>query len=422
MVHPSRKCLPAASLECEISRSQGTQGPIPGYEMQGPSCNSLVALAITEQSEEQHTSTSANIVALAHSMPGAVHTTLQDVELEPTVNHNIVEGTTSGPDVHMEDVHDEFQTEGFGWEAENRVIRQKSSLNIAGRDANVSMNNTNHKFKFLKETIDINNLGALGIQEGHFDTNAAVQFNNVFNRWFKLYYSADPDKPCSTAGVAFVLNKKFVDTDNIREHVLIPGWALMIAVPWKGESLNILNIYAPNRPEERDEMWKTLWLCWANNPELPFPHVVLGDWNFVEDPADRNSGAAEFIPESFTRFKHLLRPQDGWRSTFPDAREYTCSQFRRSADSEDLHSSYSRIDRIYVALATQLQKDVELQQYSDRDPANNIQTLWEKFKSDVTIYGKHCFRFIKTDSTRQIRSWRAQLKIAIHDEEMTREE
>jgi hypothetical protein len=30
VVHPSRKCLLAASLEREISRIQGTQGPIPG--------------------------------------------------------------------------------------------------------------------------------------------------------------------------------------------------------------------------------------------------------------------------------------------------------------------------------------------------------------------------------------------------------
>ncbi|KAJ7829634.1 hypothetical protein B0H13DRAFT_2372455 [Mycena leptocephala] len=71
----------------------------------------------------------------------------------------------------------------------------------------------------------------------------------------KLYHSAYPEKPSSTAGVAFVLNKKFVDTENIREYDLIPGRAHMIVIPWhKGESLNILNIYAPNRPEEQDQM------------------------------------------------------------------------------------------------------------------------------------------------------------------------
>jgi hypothetical protein len=48
-----------------------------------------------------------------------------------------------------------------------------------------------------------------------------------------------------------VLNKRFLDTENIREYELIPGRALMIVIPWHdGEFLNILNIYAPNRAEE----------------------------------------------------------------------------------------------------------------------------------------------------------------------------
>jgi hypothetical protein len=66
------------------------------------------------------------------------------------------------------------------------------SLNIAGRDTNMSMHNRNHKFQFLKQTIDSNNLGVLGLQESHFDPDSATQFNNIFNRWFKLFYSAHP--------------------------------------------------------------------------------------------------------------------------------------------------------------------------------------------------------------------------------------
>jgi hypothetical protein len=51
----------------------------------------------------------------------------------------------------------------------------------------------------------------------------------------------------------------------------------MIVVPWhNGESLNILNIYAPNRLEERDKMWKELRKKWADEPQLPFPTVALG--------------------------------------------------------------------------------------------------------------------------------------------------
>jgi exonuclease III len=179
-------------------------------------------------------------------------------------------------------------------------------------------------------------LRVLGIEEFHFDTDSATQFNNIFGRWFKLYHLDHPEKPCSTAGVAFVLNKKFLDTENICEFELIPGRALMIVVPWHNrKSLNILNVYAPNRRDERDKMWKDLWKKWADDPHLPFPNIALGDWNFVEDPMDRNSGTAETVPDSFKRLKDLLRFHDGWRATFPDSRDYTCLQQRKDQVSED---------------------------------------------------------------------------------------
>ncbi|KAJ7150456.1 hypothetical protein C8R43DRAFT_951432 [Mycena crocata] len=69
VVHPSRECLLAASSEDEISRSQGTQGPIPGYHNSGPFCDGSVALAVTDQSEEQQVDTSPNISALTEHLP-----------------------------------------------------------------------------------------------------------------------------------------------------------------------------------------------------------------------------------------------------------------------------------------------------------------------------------------------------------------
>ncbi|KAJ7182306.1 hypothetical protein C8R43DRAFT_940463 [Mycena crocata] len=69
VVQPSRQCLPAASSECEISRSQGIQGPIPGYRTLGPSCDSSVALAITEYGEERHYTTTPNTNTLVSCPP-----------------------------------------------------------------------------------------------------------------------------------------------------------------------------------------------------------------------------------------------------------------------------------------------------------------------------------------------------------------
>jgi hypothetical protein len=78
--------------------------------------------------------------------------------------------------------YSEMHTDVQSWENENLAIRKRhkppkalksgkftrlnltvGSLNIAGHEANISMHHRNHKCKFLKETIDINNLGILGI-------------------------------------------------------------------------------------------------------------------------------------------------------------------------------------------------------------------------------------------------------------------
>lgn len=100
VVHPSRMCLPAASSEYEISRSQGTQGSIPGYQMQGPFCNGSVALTVTGQSEEQRVSTSPNISGSTKHLSG----TRLNAELETTNYRNIVEGTDQTVDGAVEDM------------------------------------------------------------------------------------------------------------------------------------------------------------------------------------------------------------------------------------------------------------------------------------------------------------------------------
>ncbi|KAJ7081669.1 hypothetical protein C8R44DRAFT_652979 [Mycena epipterygia] len=164
-----------------------------------------------------------------------------------------------------------------------------------------------------------------------------------------------------------------------------------------------------------------------------------------------------WVPDSFKRLKDLLCLQDGWHATFPDTRVYTCVQHRTNRQTNELHDSYSRLDRICVinwhfqnsrgweitqcpissdhrliitkftcrpeeqpgtgrwsmplyllktrkfmkrvqALAVQLLKDLDSLQLSERDETKNIQTLWAKFKWDIIAYGKHCSRFILNES------------------------
>ncbi|KAJ7156685.1 hypothetical protein C8R46DRAFT_813198, partial [Mycena filopes] len=243
---------------------------------------------------------------------------------------------------------------------------------------------------------------------------------------------------------------------------LDPGRALMICVPWnKGQSLNVLNIYAPNSPRERDELWKRLWVKWRDDPHLPLPDIILGDWNFVEDARDRLSGGKTTVPASFMRLKTLLQMEDGWRNTFRDERQYTCVQHRTNPITGSRFTSRSRLDRIYVKhnifdscrgwnidqtqvrsdhslaavqivsraeqtpgrgrfslplyllktrkfteeiqrLGKVLKHDHDKLKDSPRKGDHNIQTLWAQFKHDTIEHAKKCSLLIETEDSRNL--------------------
>jgi hypothetical protein len=79
------------------------------------------------------------------------------------------------------------------------------------------------------------------------------------------------------------------------------------------------------------------------------------------------------------------------------------------------------MDKVQM-LPAQLMKDLHDLEGSECDPDKNIRVLWAKFKIDVTTYGKHSSRYITNETTRLIRTWRAQLKIDVYDCDMPQED
>ncbi|KAJ6506686.1 Endonuclease/exonuclease/phosphatase [Mycena sanguinolenta] len=407
VVPPSRQCLSAASSENEISRSQGNQGPSPDYHMHDPSCSSSVALAIAEYDEERHNSITPNMntpvscppmIPAGDNVPGGPQSAhivsgtkrklnwlTEELAIDedmpngnPANSHN-TDGnySQSSSQLNLDDILDEIPQD---WEIINQEIRERNkppklsptakstrsslnlvSQNLAGRDIGLPMSHSSHKFKFLKNTIDMRCIGIMALQETHLDQPAADQFDDIYQSWFKLLFSSHPENPTATAGVGFILNKKLIDTEHVLTYDLVPGRAIMISVPWhKGEVLTVLNIYAHNKPHEQNDLWTKLWEKWRDNPNLPFPSVLMGDWNFVEDTKDRLATTQRnannntlpnpipSIPASFQRLKSLFKLEDGWRSTFPDTLHYTCVQYRTNAKTGIKYESRSHLDRIYV--------------------------------------------------------------------------
>ncbi|KAG2738232.1 DNase I-like protein, partial [Suillus brevipes Sb2] len=183
-------------------------------------------------------------------------------------------------------------------------------------------------------------IGILCLQETHLTEEHENQINTLYSRRLRVINSKDRERPGSSAGVAFVLNKELTNTENIEFKEIIPGRALILKTRWhNNEELTILNIYAPNNPAEHYNFWTTIKdsEMGRNNQQID---LLLGDFNLTEDPLDRAPARMdnEAATDALRDLRETLNVHDSWRKTHPTSRLFT---FYSNANS------YSRLDRIY---------------------------------------------------------------------------
>ena len=197
------------------------------------------------------------------------------------------------------------------------------------------------KWNVIGQALNKTQAAILALQETHLTDELAENLNSRFETRLSLHHSPLPDSS-NAAGVAFVINKSLLNSDDVSCVEVVPGRAILANVAWiRGTSFKILNVYAPNNTNDNEAFWNDLNTKIMSNPDLK-PNIMLGDFNLVEDslnrlpchPDDANAVAA------LGDLKSNLHLVDGWRRTYPDKRGYT-----------HLHvanTSQSRIDRIYV--------------------------------------------------------------------------
>ena len=211
-----------------------------------------------------------------------------------------------------------------------------ASLNMKGR-----MSGEIHKWMHIPQIMREKRIGILAVQETHLTDELAQQFRTLFDNTLSLVFSPDPETR-NARGIALVLNKRLLKTDDIKSMVVVPGRAMTISIPWHdNHRVNVLAIYAPNAPREARQFWRTVQYEIDTNPGTN-PHILMGDFNLVEDVIDRipsksDDAATTEILRNF-RLRHQLI--DGWRMANPEEKGFTWS---RPSDG-----TQSRIDRIYV--------------------------------------------------------------------------
>ncbi|KIJ43118.1 hypothetical protein M422DRAFT_253621 [Sphaerobolus stellatus SS14] len=180
------------------------------------------------------------------------------------------------------------------------------------------------------------------------ETNGAIsgksselhRLEDTFSGRIQILSSIDNENP-NSKGVAFLLNKQLTAWKEAQGIEIIPGRALLLCLPWHNDkTLNILTIYAPNASTENQTFWSDLHRKWQADG-LPTIHMLLGDFNLVEDSIDRLPAHNDLHGprEALANFKSLFGLLDGWRRENPDIILHTWHQ-----NQWDIHS---RIDRIY---------------------------------------------------------------------------
>ena len=321
-----------------------------------------------------------------------------------------------------------------------------ASLNMNGFTAPSRSLNGIEKWSTVTRTMNKHKIAILALQETHLDAPRLNDVLSVFGHKYIIITSSDPVSPRSSAGVAFVINKKFIKPNEITFHELHKGRALAIKLKWhepEQEETVLLNIYAPNNKPEHDQFWRNIEAK-RRIHRLRRPDFMLGDFNLTEDIIDR-SPAHPDDPHAITALREIRQKwelQDTWRHTHPHDR---CFTYRANANGQQIQS---RLDRIYTSKETsrctfdwemcptstptdhwlvktkyaprnaphighgrwtwptaslqndklmtriinrgiQLQNDIERnsRESTDRN-TSNTQTLWHKFKNDIKMMAK----------------------------------
>ncbi|KIY61031.1 DNase I-like protein [Cylindrobasidium torrendii FP15055 ss-10] len=186
-------------------------------------------------------------------------------------------------------------------------------------------------------------IAILVVSETHLNNESHESVQELFERRLHIINSPDPIHPSNRNGVAVIINRAITNIYGLRTKEIVPGRALMIELNWHNEeNLCILGVYAPTVKKENGPFWNELKDFFTRNPNIPKPHVVMGDMNVTEDTIDRLPPRRDFpqAVDAIDSFRVDLQLVDGWRETFPGTLSYTFKSTNTG--------SKSRLDRIYV--------------------------------------------------------------------------
>ncbi len=220
-----------------------------------------------------------------------------------------------------------------------------ATLNMRGYGPATAGSSTSDKWLLINQIVREKRIAVLALQETHLSPERLDALKVLFGATLLIFNSADPERAGGARGVAFVVNKRMVAVEAVTAEEVLAGRAMVLKIA-RGQNDNLLiaNVYAPNDGGDNADLWRELAREWARGGSAwrARPHILLGDFNVVEDAIDRlpsREDDAEAV-YALRDLRDSLDLLDGWRQENEGTRAYT---FLQTATG-----SQSRLDRIYV--------------------------------------------------------------------------
>lgn len=181
------------------------------------------------------------------------------------------------------------------------------------------------KWSDINSQMKYNNIAVLALQETHSLTTAEIDsLNSQQGYQMNIIMSSNPEKP-NAGGIALILNKYLTQWNEVSSENIIPGWALMISLPWNDNNiLQILTVYAPNDWADNEKYWVELLNIWKTK-KLPKPDIIMGDFNLVANAIDRHPAKHKHsgANDTLTEFLDITNTADAWCLENPTNQSFT---------------------------------------------------------------------------------------------------
>ena len=219
------------------------------------------------------------------------------------------------------------------------------------------------KWKQIKRIMPLKRIAILAVQESQVTEEEAKKIEKE-NPGIKILNNGEYT---NKLGTLFTINQRIIDNEKegtITHQIIIPNRVVQLKLKWgKNQILNMINIYAPNDPKEREDFFKDSTKKLKQKGKEAF--CLLGDFNCITEDIDQSPVHRdnENVTEALNKLLLQNKLIDTWRAQHPQEKEYMFIQ--KGTESR------ARIDRIYlhenlhkVAYDTKIESNFELSDHA----------------------------------------------------------